>query len=426
MRGILIDLEGKNKYMHFRFTLRIPKIEKIMLFYYFTMSIWRENLFTHLPGGWILCPATLWFLILLTLIKKHRCLGRYIDILLFYLVIFGLFFFKFWENPEMSVWLTRTYGVLNVVTWGGIYSYAVIRLQNNAMDILGVLKKTGIVLCIYYTWRALEVIQNGYWTYTQFDVVRHTTSNMSWSYGVLMAICFVSIYLLREKIRWVIIPIFVGILGILVYGSRGTLIGFLLGILFLILMHNNGKMKLKNYILLFLCVGMAIFLLSDTGLTTVSDLLKNMGLNSRFIDSLLNFSFSNFEETSNGRWIIWMTVLNMIQNGPFYGYGVYGERNIVYNLGMRWGYSHNIFLELLVSFGWLIGSIIIIVMIIGIVRFFVKVKNKDERLLFIIFLTLSFELLLSNTLWLHVAPWALMALYVNHFKCTHYTKMKML
>ena len=390
------------------------------------MSIWRENLFTHLPGGWILCPATLWFLILLTLIKKHRCLGRYIDILLFYLVIFGLFFFKFWENPEMSVWLTRTYGVLNVVTWGGIYSYAVIRLQNNAMDILGVLKKTGILLCIYYTWRALEVIQNGYWTYTQFDVVRHTTSNMSWSYGVLMAICFVSIYLLREKIRWVIIPIFVGILGILVYGSRGTLIGFLLGILFLILMHNNGKMKLKNYILLFLCVGMAIFLLSDTGLTTVSDLLKNMGLNSRFIDSLLNFSFSNFEETSNGRWIIWMTVLNMIQNGPFYGYGVYGERNIVYNLGMRWGYSHNIFLELLVSFGWLIGSIIIIVMIIGIVRFFVKVKNKDERLLFIIFLTLSFELLLSNTLWLHVAPWALMALYVNHFKCTHYTKMKML
>ena len=119
-----------------------------------------------------------------------------------------------------------------------------------------------------------------------------------------------------------------------------------------------------------------------------------------------------------------MTVLNMIKNGPFYGYGVYGERNIVYNLGIRWGYSHNIFLELLVSFGWLIGSIIIIVMVIGIVHFFVKVKNKDERLLFVIFLTLSFELLLSNTLWLHVAPWALMALYVNHFKCKHYTKTK--
>lgn len=215
-----------------------------------------------------------------------------------------------------------------------------------------------------------------------------------------------------------------GLFGILIYGSRGTLIGFLLGILFLILMYNNGKMNLKNYIILFLGIGVGIFLLSDTGLRIVSELLENMGVSSRFIDSLVDFSFSNFAETSNGRWLIWTTVINMIKSGPFYGYGVFAERNAVYDLGMKWGYSHNIFLELLVSFGWLIGSLIIIVLLFGMIRFFVRVKDKDEKLVFIIFLTLSFELLLSNTLWLHFAPWALIALYVNHFKGKYHVKAK--
>lgn len=410
--------------MHFRVSLKIPKIEKIMLFYYLTMSIWREHLFTHLPGGSIWGPSILWLLIVLALLKQSKTLGQYLDIFAFYLIIFGLFFFKFWGNDSMSAWITRAYGVWSVITWGGIYSYAVIRLQNNIQEILDVLKKAGIVLGVYYAWQALEVIRNGYWTYTQFDVIRHTTSNMSWSYGVLMAICFVSIYLLKEKKIWVIIPVFMGLFGILIYGSRGTLIGFLLGILFLILMYNNGKMNLKNYIILFLGIGVGIFLLSDTGLGIVSELLENMGVSSRFVDSLVDFSFSNFAETSNGRWLIWTTVINMIKSGPFYGYGVFAERNAVYDLGMKWGYSHNIFLELLVSFGWLIGSLIIIVLIFGIIRFFVRVKDKDEKLVFIIFLTLSFELLLSNTLWLHFVPWALIALYVNHFKGKYHGKAK--
>ena len=92
------------------------------------------------------------------------------------------------------------------------------------------------------------------------------------------------------------------------------------------------------------------------------------------------------------------------------------ERNAVYGIGMKWGYSHEIFLEILVSFGWLFGSIIIIIAVVGIIRFFRDSKIAEEKMLFILFLTIGFELLLSNTLWLHCAPWVLMGLYANHFK----------
>lgn len=397
--------------------IKIPKFENVLLFYYFTMPIWRDFIFSHFPGG----SHTGSFLILLGLIfiviiKRVNYLEKYADVFLFYGVIGILFLFKFWGNPDMSDWIHRTYGLQSVITWGGLLAYVVIRLQWNFENMLNCLKKAGIVLGIYYAWKSLEVIRNGYWTYIQFDIERHSSSNMSWSYGVLMAICFISIYLFKDKKKIVIFPIALGVIGILVYGSRGTLIGFLIGIVLLIIFYNSGRMSRRSYFILFLFAGLGIFFLSDTGLTIISTTLKNAGLNSRFIDSLVDFSFSNFEETSNGRWIIWITVAELIKNGPFYGYGVMGERNAVYSVGMKWGYSHNVFLEILSNFGWLIGSIILTFAIISIIRFFKNSKNADEKLLFILFMTIGFELLLSNSIWLHCAPWALMALYKNHFK----------
>lgn len=395
--------------------IKIPKIEEILLFYFFTMSIWRDLFFSRISIGWIVNLVVLFGMIALATIKQS---GRkyFLDIFILYLVICLLFVFKFWENQEMKEWITRSYGVVTMISWGGIFGYYVIRLQKSFNRMISVIKKTGIVLFVYYAWKSLEVLRNGYWTYNNFGEVRHSTYNMSWSYGILMAICFISIYLLKDKKKIAIVPIVVGTVGILVYGSRGTLIGLVIGIVLLVLLFNKEKMTWKNYLFSFLIAVFFIFFLSDSGLLLVSSLLKNAGLNSRFIDSLVGFSFSNFEETSNGRWAIWTKVIDLIKSGPFYGYGVYGERNAVYGIGMKWGYSHEIFLEIMVSFGWLFGSIIIIIAVVGIIRFFRDSKIAEEKLLFILFLTIGSELLLSNTLWLHCAPWVLMGLYANHFK----------
>ena len=93
------------------------------------------------------------------------------------------------------------------------------------------------------------------------------------------------------------------------------------------------------------------------------------------------------------------------------------KRNAIYALSYKWGYTHNIFLEILVSFGWVLGGLISILIVLGIIRLFRKSDDKDEKLLFLIFLTVSFELLvLSNSIWLHFGLWSLMALYINHFK----------
>lgn len=84
---------------------------------------------------------------------------------------------------------------------------------------------------------------------------------------------------------------------------------------------------------------------------------------------------------------------------------------------MRWGYSHDIFLEILVDFGWLFGTIIMAFLLFNLVRFFRSSQDKYEKLLAILFLTIGFELVLSNSIWLHCGLWVLMGLVVNHFQC---------
>ena len=398
-----------------RWSIKIPRINIILLAYYFTSPIWRALFFEHIPGGWILNPIIIIGLLFFTILDQKTFWNEYLDIIIFYIFIAGAFFLKFYENPNMTDWINRTYGLKTMFSWGWIFAYAVIRVQTNLYEIMNCLKKVGVILSIYYAYQSLEVIKTGYWTYKQFGMTRHVTSNMSWSYGVLTAICFLSIYYFKDRKKWPLILIVFGTVGILVYGSRGTLIGLIFGILLLALLYNYGKMTFCNYLILFIFLGIVLFCLSDFGLTVITDTLTSYGLNSRFIDSIKNFT--TFSESSNGRDLIWATSISLIMNGPFYGHGVYGDRNAIYAIGMKWGYSHDIFLEILVDFGWLFGTIIMAFLLFNLVRFFRSSQDKYEKLLVILFLTIGFELVLSNTIWLHCGLWVLMGLVVNHFQC---------
>ena len=177
---------------------------------------------------------------------------------------------------------------------------------------------------------------------------------------------------------------------------------------------NDGKLRNKNYILLVLLIIFGIFLFSETGLSIISRWFQVRGLKSKFLELLT--VRQSFDQASNGRAKIWRTVIGLIGQSPIMGYGVFGERNAVYSIGYPWGYSHNIILEMLVSFGCIVGGGIIILFLVNVVRFFRTSIDIEERLIFVIFLAVSFELMVSSTIWLHYSIWCLLGLLVNHFK----------
>lgn len=388
--------------------------DSFLLLFFLLLPVLRSVIFSQIPLGYTIMALLLAFMIFYCAFMKSHNPSDYVDIPVVYSVIFLLFFFKFFGDSSMNVWLTREFGVNYIFMIGGIFGYGVVRVQQDITRMLSTLKIAGIILGLYYAYRSLEVLRNGHWTYYQFGHYWYTTSNMSWSYGVLLAICLLSIFLIIEKKMIFAIPMAVGLLGIMVYGSRGTVIALALGVVFAILFVNEGRLSTKNYVIIGVVTVITIFVFSDTGLSIIISWFQSHGLHSRFLNLLT--SGESFEVASNGRSRIWDAVMKMMQSAPFFGYGVFGERNTLYSMGYKWGYSHNIALEILVAFGWVIGSAILIAIVVGIIRFFRSSTDKNERLMFVIFLTVSFELLLSNTIWFHYGIWCLFGMYVNHFK----------
>lgn len=393
--------------------IKKPQMESLVLTYFLLLPVFRDLIFSHIPLGYYLMDLLLIIAVSFCALLNRSRKSEYYDLILVYGLIVLLFVYKFTTDRSIIVWLTRDYGVRHIFIFGGIFGYGVIRIQRDVDQMLDTMKKCGIILGLYYFYKSIEVIRNGYWSFFQFGQYRQSGTNMSWSYGVLLSMCLVGIYILIDNRISFIALLAVGLLGIMVYGSRGTVVAFALGIFLTVLFVNEGKLNFRNYLIIFAFIGFTVFLFSDTGLTIITNWFRVHGLNSRFL-SLLTLQQS-FEIASSGRARLWAKVIEMIRERPIWGYGVFGERNEVYALGFPWGYSHNIVLEILVSFGLPIGGLIIIGMLIGIVRFFISSKNKKERLIFVIFLTVSFELLFSNSFWLHYGIWCLLGIYVNHF-----------
>lgn len=394
-------------------------VENIMLIFFLCFPVLRSVVFSNISGGSYFMISILIAMIVYVFIRKTRGQKKnsYVDILALYLIIVFLFLLKFIYDESIDVWLTRDYGVRYSILVGGIFAYAVVRLQKSVDSMIFGMKISAFILAIYYAYMSLEPIQNGYWTYYQFGELRHSPSHMSWSYGVLFVISVFSIYVIVEKKLFMMIPIVIGFIGILLYGSRGTIISFILGLIFVILFYEKKKITGKKAVSLFTTVGLALFFTSSTGLGLITDIMKKYNLKSRFVTTVVNTMHSGetLENESTGRFRIWTHSLELIEKKPL-GYGVFGQRNSIYNIGIKWGYSHDIFLDILLEFGVIVGFIIIVIFIRGVIKYLANVTDNKERIVFIVFLTVSCELLVSGTIWSHYGIWSLMALYVNHFK----------
>ena len=110
----------------------------------------------------------------------------------------------------------------------------------------------------------------------------------------------------------------------------------------------------------------------------------------------------------NGREIIWQTVIAAIKKGNILGYGVYGDRPFVFPVHYV-GYSHNLFLELIVSFG-AVGVLIILWIIGDAVYMFFFCRDRDWRELYMIFFAISCQLMLSLSFWYVWEFWAAVAI----------------
>ena len=172
---------------------------------------------------------------------------------------------------------------------------------------------------------------------------------MTFSYNLLLPTTFVLLLCIKEfKLYRVAIAI-LGICLIFVAGCRGALFGAVFSTFIYIFFFGklDKNIKYRTTILLITLLLIALFFY-DPILQVVSSKLTGIGLNSRTLEMLLNSSIT--DDSSRGN-----ILQNTMSQIDLLGHGLWGDRVI-----LNGRYPHNIIAEILMDYGWILGSGILI------------------------------------------------------------------
>lgn len=402
--------------------LRKPKVVirtewllDISMILYITSSTWISFLsFLPISSVWIVSTMIYGFLFAYCILKKEVPSWQAIVTILISVILFA---YAYFSHPENRFYFIReTYGLSRVFRPDRtIYFLIFVSLyRKKPQKLLNTLWVSSVLLCFFGGIDFLQAMLRGYWLeYDYSGQLTHFSYSLSFGYKMILP-CLVFIYSYIKKRNFLNFLFSIVVFGmIFIGGSRGQLICVAAFICLMLFRYYNMSNDINKCIVLlclivfFITIGLIGF---QNILNIISNLLESMGISSRTLDSLLSGNFTD----DNSRFLIWERAINAIKNGDFFGYGVYGDRPIISSLHYA-GYCHNIFLELMVSFGPVTGLLLSCIMILRSL-YIIMIKEDDIWIdLFTIMFAISIQLLISMSFWYVMGFWGAV-------ECSHYCK----
>ena len=196
---------------------------------------------------------------------------------------------------------------------------------------------------------------------------------MTFSYYALPAICICLAYTDYDKKSQLLekVLVILGLVITLIAGARGALVCNMVFILLLVLF--SQKISKNKKILICVILAISIFLISiffNEILSGLLAFLNSKGIYSRTLSKMTQASFAN----SDDRNILWEVALAATKKSPLLGYGMWGDRPIVN------GYVHNIVVELLCSYGFLFGGMLLVLLFGLLVQVFTESKQIEPHI----------------------------------------------
>ncbi len=336
------------------------------------------------------------------LLVKPRSVKK--DFFILYGIIAYFIFMTYLLHPEYAFWYKRSYyGVWDYVLRpdNGIFAYFFIRLIDDADEIIKNMKRSAIMMYPYYAYLLLSALRRGYWITTDANgaTVRFSY-DLSYGYNVLIyALVFLFCALKYKKLIDIVMAA-AGIAMILLGGSRGPLLCVVIFIGLYILMTINNSKKKIYFFTIFTAIGVSLLLLYKKILHLIITVMDKLDVSSRTITMLLEGDIAD----DNGRDAIWGAAIEMIRDKPL-GYGALGTRHVIYYVHDV-GHCHEILLEMLVDFGVIFGTVLILFLIINALRILFAKKYAAWSGVFLIFFSRACQLFLSGTYWHVTSFWA--------------------
>ncbi len=218
------------------------------------------------------------------------------------------------------------------------------------------------------------------------------SGDMNSAYNLLPHVCLVCAFLMRKPCVKRAIPFALGCLMLLLCGSRGPVLCIFVFTTVMFFMNISLKNpKLWIALMLLAAAAVAFGDLIEILIEYTRDIADIFGLSTRVLDK---YEVGDFT-VSVGRDVIREKVLTAVAEQPIIGLGIYGDRHVA---GGQ--YAHNVFIEILAHYGYLIGVILLVclaVLLLRALRFAKSQSQPDTILILFLLLGCNLKLFVSGT-----------------------------
>lgn len=210
------------------------------------------------------------------------------------------------------------------------------------------------------------------------------SDDMSRAYQILPNVLFALNYAFSEKKPFPWICSIIGIIYTLSMGARGPVLVIVVYLFVKILQSSNVKAWAKSLIGLFIAGLTVLFLNSSWYLSVLrfaKTSLTTLGVSTRIIDLAIKGTVASH---LSGRDELYDIIIRKIAERPYIGYGIYGEWPWIH-----WS-AHNMALELMVHFGVILGSLLLLWLIFLTFKTYVRTPNILARQFLLIWICFVF------------------------------------
>lgn len=350
---------------------------------------WGSDLFfgyiTHLPGIRLIGPALPYIVTSLCILNAFPALKARLnifDISLYLIFVIVYFLYEIIFPSNADIMQTYVYTVFfSVLPMYFIGRLVVLNRLKNAFVVIS------CVFVLFHAWYNMIHVRDG-----SRDIL---DDNMYASYQMLPHVLLLLWYTLSEgNIGKKLIPLIFAVLGIFTiftFGSRGPISCTLLFTCIYLFFFPNWKNK-KTARILLIIIGVFCYGFIEPFMGFMDSVLVNAGFSNRVTSLFLNASFVSGSSVE-ARGDFQTLCMNELNNGSsIFGYGICGSWKFIQT------YPHNFFVDILFSYGYLFGSIIISLILILMIRGYFSCLSMNEKVFLLLLICTSFvKLQMSGT-----------------------------
>ena len=209
--------------------------------------------------------------------------------------------------------------------------------------------------------------------------------NMSSSYQCLPAVIYTLWYSIKEKSIWKMVFAVLGVFFLSTMGTRGPLVCTVFFLTLYAIRYVSGSIS-KLFIVL--TAGSLVMYYSNDILEFLFEKTESLGMSTRIYNQLLGID----EINSTGRDNLLSKLDSVMQSDfPILGEGICGTYKYIGN------YAHNLYYDLIFSFGYILGILILSIILITLGRVYFMEKEENAHSFFLILVTVGFfKLFISN------------------------------